>query len=143
LAWAGDRVSFAKCDLFDPSWASALRGPFDAIVSSICIHNLRDPQRIKAVYQEVFPLVWQRGAFLNCDLVRPAGPSITEAYQRDRALREGERERGRGMQGRRVTDDATEPATLENQLRWLREAGFKEVDCLLKDRQSVVLAAFR
>jgi hypothetical protein len=47
------------------------------------------------------------------------------------------------MQGRRVTNDATEPATLENQLRWLREAGFKEVDCLLKDRQSVVLAAFR
>ncbi len=145
LAWAGDRVSFVQADLFDPHWSEALRGPFDAVVSSICIHNLRDPQRIKAVYQEIFPLVWQRGAFLNCDLVRPAGAAVTEAYQRDRALLEGAERtgRGRGMGGQRITDDAAEPATLENQLGWLREAGFKEVDCLLKDRQSVILAAFR
>jgi tRNA (cmo5U34)-methyltransferase len=143
LAWAGDRVSFVKCDLFDPEWTKALQGPFDAVVSSICIHNLRDPKRIKAVYQEVFPLVWQRGAFLNCDHVRPAGPAITQAYRRDLMLLEGRERSGGGLDRRIYTNDADELATLETQLRWLREAGFKEVDCLWKDRQSAILAAFR
>src|SRR5438552_8708471 len=88
LAWAGARVSFVKSDLFDPKWTVDLPGPFDAVVSSICIHNLRDPRRIKAVYAEVFPLVWMKGAFLNCDLVRVPSPTIAEAYRRDRALHE-------------------------------------------------------
>src|SRR5579871_5130007 len=142
LAWAGARTSFVKADLYDPEWAAGLPGPFDAVVSSLCIHNLRDPQRIKAVYREVFPLVRPGGAFFNCDMVRTPGPAIAEAYRRDQGPREGE-QRGGGRSNRPVTDEGAEPATLENQLRWLREAGFDEVDCFWKDRMNVSLVAFR
>jgi tRNA (cmo5U34)-methyltransferase len=141
LAWAGSRVSFVKADLYDPEWTAELQRPFDAVVSSICIHNLRDPQRIHAVYDEVFPLVWTKGAFLNCDLVRVPGPLIADAFRRDRALGENGPAIGGGQGMGGPAED--EPATLENQLRWLRGSGFTEVDCLWKERQNVVLGAFR
>ena len=34
-------------------------------------------------------------------------------------------------------------ATLEDQLRWLRDAGFEDVDCLFKMRRFAVIAATR
>lgn len=34
-------------------------------------------------------------------------------------------------------------ADVESQLRWLREAGFADVDCLFKDRRFAVLVARR
>src|SRR5262249_37447762 len=38
---------------------------------------------------------------------------------------------------------AHEPTTLANQLRWLLEAGFDEVECFARDRTGVLLGAFR
>ena len=40
-------------------------------------------------------------------------------------------------------DDAGEPPTLENQVRWLREAGFDEVECFSKEGQQTIIAAYR
>src|SRR5580765_9054254 len=39
LAEFGDRVSFARGDLMTPDWVENLEGQFDAVVSSIAIHN--------------------------------------------------------------------------------------------------------
>lgn len=142
LAEDDERVSFVRSDLLDPDWARELTEPFDAVVSSGSIHHVSDPGRIRAIYREIYPLVWMRGAFLNLDTVAPAGPATAQAYQRDRALEGGERLGAVRGQRARAAKDA-EPATLENQLRWLREAGFKEADCLWKDGPNVVLAAFR
>ncbi len=35
-----------------------------------------------------------------------------------------------------------EPATLENRLRWLREAGFRDVDCFWKNPPAVIIGGF-
>ena len=115
LASASERVSFARGDLSKPSWNAKVAGPFDAVVSSVAIHNVRYPERIRAIYSEIFPLVGPGGCFFNFDLVFAGGDS------------------SRG--------DA-EPATLENQLRWLREAGFRDVDCFWKNPPAVIIGGF-
>jgi tRNA (cmo5U34)-methyltransferase len=66
-----DRVEFVRADLRDPAWVEAVDGPFDAVVSSIAIHNVRDPDRIRAIFAEVRRLVGGGGCFANLDLVFP------------------------------------------------------------------------
>jgi tRNA (cmo5U34)-methyltransferase len=66
-----DRVEFAQADLRDPAWVDAVDGPFDAVVSSIAIHNVRDPERIRTIYSEIRPLLTAGGCFANLDLVFP------------------------------------------------------------------------
>ncbi len=81
LAEHAERVSFAKSDLLDTSWTRDLDGPFDAVVSAIAIHNVRFPERIRAIYSEIAELVAPGGCFLNCDLV--FGPPATLEVQLD------------------------------------------------------------
>ena len=72
LAAEAHRVEFVLSDLTQPSWTAALRGPFDAVVSAIAIHNIRHPGRIRAIYDEIAGLLAPDGCFLNCDLLMPA-----------------------------------------------------------------------
>jgi ubiquinone/menaquinone biosynthesis C-methylase UbiE len=71
-----ERVEFVRADLRDPSWVDAVDGPFDAVVSSIAIHNVRDPDRIRAIYAEIRPLVTDGGCFANLDLAFPGGLEV-------------------------------------------------------------------
>ncbi len=71
-----ERVEFARADLRDPSWVDAVHGPFDAVVSSIAIHNVRDPARVHAIYGEIRPLVADAGCFANLDLAFPGGLEV-------------------------------------------------------------------
>jgi tRNA (cmo5U34)-methyltransferase len=166
LAWAAPRVSFTHSDLSDASWPLTLAGPFDAVVSAIAIHNVRYPERIRAIYGEIFGLVAPGGCFFNYDLIFPSGPVAKEAYQRAksreawiRAPRSDVRladtttpqthEHTESDQPRHGHQESVgsardiEPATLEQQLRWLREAGFEEVECFWKEMQSAIIGGFR
>ena len=62
-------MSFVTSDLLEPSWYDNIGAPFDAVVSAIAIHNVRYPERIRAIYAEVADLLAAGGRFLNCDLV--------------------------------------------------------------------------
>ena len=143
LAWAGERVSFVLSDLTDPDWMAEVEKPFDAVVTADCLHYLNGPERIKAVYENAMSLVWDRGAFINCDTIQVPGPSSAQAYQRDRAFLEGAKTAPPPARRTPKNEGDPDPATLENQLRWLREAGFADVDCLLKDGPTGILGAFR
>lgn len=66
------RVEYALCDFSRPGWSREIRGPFEGVVSSIAIHNVRSPEIIRAIYGEVFSLVKNGGCFLNFDRMRPS-----------------------------------------------------------------------
>ena len=159
-----DSVSYVRADLMSPDWPKAFTGDFDAIVSTIAIHNVRFPDRIRAIYSELFPLVRPGGCFLNFDQVTAPGEMISAAERhaglmdrRQRAYEEaGKWEplesfvRRRGGAPREATTpedqrrlDGHEPATLTNQMRWLREAGFDEVECLMRDSRRSLMGAYR
>jgi tRNA (cmo5U34)-methyltransferase len=136
LAEFGERVSYRLSDLGKPGWSSDLDGPYDAVVSAIAIHNLWNPARIRAVYDESYSVVKAGGAFFNLDYIFPRSPLLSGLYARPAA---GER-----WGGARATEggEVAEP-TLENQLRWLREAGYSEVDCISKELSEVLLCGLR
>ncbi|MPZ50121.1 MAG: methyltransferase domain-containing protein [Dehalococcoidia bacterium] len=130
----GERVEYVQANLATPDWAGAVTGPFDFAVSSIAIHNLRDPRRIRDLYAETFRLTGHGGMFLNLDYVRPARPSLAPlgpwvAKDHEAGLRRGG---GHDM-----------PGTLIEQLGWLSEAGFSTVDVVWKNMNTVLLCGLR
>lgn len=167
LARYGDAVSFYWGDLMESDWAAGLDGQFDAVVSHICIHNVRFPDRIRGVYHEIFPLVAPGGCFINLD--HPAiGELAGRASRHAQAMARREQlyeETGRwtslnelparSRSGRNPAADrepaqddldrleAHEPATVANQLRWLLEAGFDEAECFYRQGRDVLIGAFR
>ena len=66
------RVKFVQSDLTKTGWSKKLNGPFDAVVSSIAIHNVRESATIRSIYAETFALVKSGGCFLNLDRMRPS-----------------------------------------------------------------------
>jgi tRNA (cmo5U34)-methyltransferase len=63
------RFDYVIVDFSKPGWSRAIHGPFDAIVSTIAIHNVRFPGIIEGIYEEAFQLLKPGGCFLNLDLV--------------------------------------------------------------------------
>jgi hypothetical protein len=65
------RFEYVLCDFAEAGWSQNLKGPFEAVVSSIAIHNVGEPKIIRRIYEDVFPLVKTGGCFLNFDRHRP------------------------------------------------------------------------
>ena len=136
LAEFGERASFWRGDLTDPTWADGIGDPFDAVVSAHAIHNVRSHSTIAAVYSTACQLLSPGGWFVNLEIVDPAGPATGAAYGRlrtgaigVRAPHEHGHEHGQDLAA----------ATLVDHLRWLTDAGFAEVDCLWKDARQALL----
>ncbi len=75
------RVNYALSDFSKPGWSKVLHGPFDAVVSSIAIHNVGDPNIIQAIYEDTYPLVKQSGCFINADLIFPSSETLGSVLQ--------------------------------------------------------------
>jgi tRNA (cmo5U34)-methyltransferase len=129
------RVEFVQADLATPEWTSALAGPFDVAVSSIALHNLRDPRRIRQVYAETCDLLAEGGLFLNLDYVRATRPAFAPFAPWAAQDPDAEFNHARGHGGA--------PGTVEEQLGWLREAGFAGADCFWKEFQVALMAGMR
>ena len=147
------RMRFVQGSLESPDWLKAVDGTFDAVISSRALHHFTENQRRRTIFKEVFPLVRSGGCFINADNVRGATPSLTQRYKtaRDTYLDLFVRESSGGK-----TDlaevRAASPSTyhgphnngyLDEELAWLKEAGFEDVDCFWKLGMTVVYGGFR
>jgi cyclopropane fatty-acyl-phospholipid synthase-like methyltransferase len=66
------RVKYVLSDLSKPGWSKKMGGPFEALVSSIAIHNVRSHDIIRSIYAEIPKLVAPGGCFLNFDRMTPS-----------------------------------------------------------------------
>jgi cyclopropane fatty-acyl-phospholipid synthase-like methyltransferase len=66
------RFDYILCDFSKPGWSRKIKGPFDAVVSAIAIHNVRSPEIIQSIYRETFSLIKTCGCFLNLDRMTPS-----------------------------------------------------------------------
>ena len=141
LAALGPRVEVAEADLATPAWRRTVVGPFDAVVSGFAIHHLPD-ERKQALYREIFDLLADGGVFVNCEHVASAtarGEEMFDDAMTDH-LWERRRERGEEATREQVREEflhrpdraANILAPIEAQCRWLREIGFRDVDCFWK-----------
>jgi tRNA (cmo5U34)-methyltransferase len=135
----GDRARYVTGDL-----AGRLpEGPWDAVVSALAIHHLPDAGKAD-LFKRVHEGLASGGIFVNAEQV--AGPTawLDELYvhrheQAARALGTTDDEWA-AAQDRMRHDRCTD---VEQQLVWLRAAGFADVDCLFKDHRFAVLVAGR
>ena len=98
------RFEYVFCDFSQRGWSKLFIEPFDAVVSSIAIHNVRIPYIVRSIYEEAFGLVKPGGCFLNFDRPRPPW---------------------------------------EDQMQWLRGAGFVDVRIFWQAENRAVFGGFR
>jgi SAM-dependent methyltransferase len=98
------RFAYIIADFSRHGWSKLLPGPFEAIVSSIAIHNVGSPNIIRGIYEDAYTLVQPGGCFLNFDRHEPP---------------------------------------IEDQMKWLRRAGFNNVQCFWRDDHRAVFGGFK
>jgi tRNA (cmo5U34)-methyltransferase len=114
-------------------------GFFDIVVSSLSIHHMEHQDK-EFLYHKVYDHLNQDGIFINADQVLGPHPANEEEYQQNwmdkievGSLSESEK---RIIYDRMKLDN---PASLEDNLKWLDEIGYKDVDVYYKYYNFVVL----
>ncbi len=148
-----DRMNFIQASLEVPDWVSSVDGKFDAVISARALHHFTEHQRRRFIFKEVFGLMREGGCFINADNVRAPSKSLTERYRgaRDEYLDRFVRQ-STGGASNLAEVRAAAPSTyhgphnngyLEEELAWLREAGFDDVDCFWKFTTAVVYGGYK
>jgi tRNA (cmo5U34)-methyltransferase len=140
----GDGWTAARGDLSTPSWLQALpQGPYDAAVSSYAIHHLTS-ERKRALFAEVFSLLAPGAMFVNMDVVRIDGP-LDGLFDEEILARAAAMHPGSEHDREEPFDDHSEdrPDPAEDQLAWLREAGFAPVELQFKWAEGAIFGAVK
>jgi len=123
-------IEWVVCDFS----AMTLGGPYDAVVSSLALHHLNSDAEKRAFYRRVYDALAPGGVFYNADVVLGASEPLQQMYMGEwcafmrLSVPDGD------IQGtwlpRYYAEDR--PAPLVDQLLWLSEIGFREVDVIWK-----------
>jgi SAM-dependent methyltransferase len=137
------KLFFIQEDYGKSSWTRSVagHGRFDLVISGLSIHHQTDRKK-KEIYRQIYDLLVPGGLFLNLEHVQSATPElqkifseyfIDSLYSRLRRLdRCITREKvSRGFYNNQLLDTNI-LAPVEKQCRWLREIGFRQVDCFFK-----------
>lgn len=105
---------------------------YDMIISALSIHHLDDQEK-KQLFILAYNQMKPNGLFINADQVLGNTPEIDNRYKK--AWREKVEKSGLTKEQLAQAYERTKLdrfSTLDDQLRWLKEAGFREVDCVYK-----------
>src|SRR6267378_5705793 len=132
----GKRVKFVTADFAK----AAPSKPYDAVVSALAIHHLPDSGK-RHLFADIFKYLTPGGVFINADQVAGETAAIDRRshdlwIKRARELKAGERDLNAALE--RMKQDL--PATVGQQLAWMREAGFVEVACSYRNLIFAVLS---
>jgi tRNA (cmo5U34)-methyltransferase len=115
----------------------------DAIVSALSIHHLEHDAK-KALFAKIFAALRPGGVFVNAEQVAGPTPKLDALYKALwlQQVREA------GATPDQIADSLFRQqddhcASVEDQLHWMREAGFADADCWFKDNRFAVLAGTR
>ncbi len=143
LAGFPGRFSRVEFDMSSSDWPAPLAGPFDAVITSMCLHHLRD-ERKQTLLTEIRDRLVPGGWYVNYDPVTTTDPVVEETWQRIEDLRDS------GKAPKRHNRTAEEQARYENHTRYLislddllgymRGAGFDGVDVYFRDLENTICA---
>jgi tRNA (cmo5U34)-methyltransferase len=126
---AGPRFRFEVSDY----GVDRIQEKYDAIVSALSIHHLSDEQK-RSLFKRIHGALNDDGVFVNAEQFRCATPERHKFHHerwltRVRELGVDDRDLAAALE--RMKFDRA--ATLEDQLEWMREAGFRDIDCAYKN----------
>ncbi len=139
LADFGDRARVEPFDIYSEEWFGHMNKA-DLVVSSLCIHHL-DAEQKKDLFDAAFARLNAGGALLIADLVLPQRAEANEVFSAtwDSVAEEQATSMERpdlydsfrkvDWNYFRHPDPFDKPSPLIDQLRWLEESGFEDVDC--------------
>ena len=135
----GQRFTLHTFDLAATEWRS-FPWPVQAIVSSLAIHHLDGDQK-RALYRDLYRSLAPTGVLIIADLIQPAHSAGVQvaAQAWDEAVRQTALARDGNLAAFDVfqhdhwniyhyPDPMDKPSGVYEQLRWLEEAGFSDVD---------------
>jgi tRNA (cmo5U34)-methyltransferase len=125
----GKRVRFVTADFA----AAAPSKSYDAVVSALAIHHLPDSGK-RHLFADIFKYLTSGGVLINADQVAGETAAIDQRsrqmwIRRARELEVSERDLNAALE--RMKQDL--PATVGQQLAWMRESGFTEVSCAYRN----------
>jgi tRNA (cmo5U34)-methyltransferase len=120
-------VSLVEHDLDEPL---PELGRFDAVVSSFAVHHLSDGRK-RALFGEVHDVLADGGVFANLEHVSSPTPELHEDFRRAMGIDDLD------------DDPSNQLAPVADQLGWLTDVGFTQVDCLWKWRELALLVGYR
>ncbi|MBD8348903.1 class I SAM-dependent methyltransferase [Dysgonomonas sp. HGC4] len=112
---------------------------YDAVISSLAIHHLEDKAKVE-LYNTIFTLLKPNGIFINAEQIAGESDYFSRLYdqkwrQKVEASDLSKDEIAASYE--RIKLDKRTPVS--TQIKWLRDSGFKEVDCLYKYYDFAVL----
>lgn len=119
-----------------PLWQS-----LDAVVSSLAIHYIENPAK-QSLFQKIYTSLKLGGVFINADQVAGQTPD-SDARSKQIWLAQA---RANGTTAHQIADslyrqEEVRCATVEEQIAWMRRAGFADAECWFKDNRFAVIAA--
>ncbi|HXX80049.1 MAG TPA: class I SAM-dependent methyltransferase [Thermodesulfovibrionales bacterium] len=117
---------------------------YDLVISSMSIHHLSDHEK-KILFGKVFRILREPGIFVNVDQIKGDTPYLEQLYwtwwlAKIRRAGASEKQIKAGVERRHAYDKDT---CLEDQLGWLKNAGFETVDCVYKNYSLGVFFAMK
>ena len=108
-------------------------GKYDLVISSLSIHHLTGQEK-KALCAKIYTLLKPEGVFINVDQIKGPSTFFQEYYWNNwlKKVRAAGVEEERIQESIKRRKEFDKDSTLADQLRWLKEAGFSEVECLYK-----------
>lgn len=123
--------------------SESVSGEWDAIVSALSIHHLEDEAK-RNLFRRIHAALVPGGVFVNAEQVAGPTPELTRRYHEQwlKQIRE------RGATEQEIADaeyrmQADRCSSVEEQLAWMREAGFTDADCWLKEGRFAVMLGSR
>ena len=112
---------------------------YDVIISSLSIHHLTGDEK-RQLYRNIYSGLNENGVFINADQVFGGTPFIESLYKRDWEYKV----ENSGLSKEEILSayeraKLDKMSTLEDQVNWLNDAGFLDVDCVYKYFNFVVL----
>ncbi len=135
-----DEISFLIQDFNDLSFQES----FDVIISSLALHHLISDDDKKDIYRRIYQLLNNKGVFLNFDNILGSNNSIQERYLNvwnDFLKKSFPEEQVLSILKKHHEEDR--PAKIFDQLKWLEEIGFKDVDVIVKYYNFAVYGGFK
>lgn len=143
LARFGERADVREFALERASWGELIPDDVRCVVSSLALHHLDDAGK-RDLFRALARRLEHGAALLIADIVAPASDIVRKSHRETwvRAAREQSlaltgsdslyqraSDESWGYYDGVADDEIDTPSRLSDQLKWLEQAGFREVDC--------------